>query len=158
MTVRFNLISVIIFIVDLKIFSSVLFPRQLLIQHFAISRSLILRIHAILQANQIRNWNQFCPRSIAFFRARRSLCVCVWGGGLQHSSSIEKRCNSYTKKLEIVIMTSNDWWRREDRKIEVINISCLEASLLVKYWIHIEHLKWGNCASKRMYFSNSSVL
>ena len=111
MTVRFDLISVIIFIVDLKIFSSVLFPRQLLIQHLAISRSLILRIHAILQANQIRNWNQFCPRSIAFFRARRSLCVCVCvgGGGLQHSSSIEKRCNSYTKKLEIVIMTSNDW-------------------------------------------------
>ena len=81
-TVRFDLISVIIFIVDLKIFSSVLFPRQLLIQHFAISRSLILRIHAILQANQIRNWNQFCPRSIAFFRARRSLCVCVGGGGV----------------------------------------------------------------------------
>ena len=131
MTVRFDLISVIIFIVDLKIFSSVLFPRQLLIQHFAISRSLILRIHAILQANQIRNWNQFCPRSIAFFRARRSLYLsmlssnprsCFWlavmifpivvsgggrggkgeGGGKglqQHWSSIEKRCNSYTKKL-----------------------------------------------------------
>ena len=58
MTVRFDLISVIILIVDLKIFSSVLFPKQLLIQHFAISRILILRIHAILQANQKQNWKQ----------------------------------------------------------------------------------------------------
>ena len=88
MTVRFDLISVIIFIVDLKIFSSVLFPRQLLIQHFAISRSLILRIHAILQANQIRNWNQFCPRSIAFFRARRSLCG---GGGGVYNTEVQSK-------------------------------------------------------------------
>ena len=86
MTVRFDLISVIIYIVDLKIFSSVLFPRQLLIQHFAISRSLILRIHAILQANQIRNWNQFCPRSIAFFRARRSLC-----GGVGYNTEVQSK-------------------------------------------------------------------
>ena len=55
-------------------------------------------------------------------------------------------------------MKSNDWWHREDRKIEVINTSFLEAGLLVKHWIPIENLKRGDCASKRMYFSNSSVL
>ena len=66
MTVRFDLLSVIILIVDLKIFSSVLFPKQLLIQHFAISRILILRIHAILQANQKQNWKQLWPNQLRF--------------------------------------------------------------------------------------------